>query len=153
MNLQWPYTAFYKSLILLWHINILFLKRLLNSFCDWLYSILVGAIWHPGSAQCYQQAAHCAHAWPDPEDKHSLPVLLHPASVTHAHPAGLPQHVLHRHLLPQPGGGGHPRRGLQPLRQHQDHRGLLPSPGFKGENITPALWYAVTWWWLSCTSS
>lgn len=69
---------------------------------------LAGTVRHTGPFECYQQTANCAHAGSDPEDQHSLPVLLHPAPVPHPHPPGLPQHVLHRHLLPQSRRGGHP---------------------------------------------
>lgn len=85
----------------------------------------LGPLRHAGPSERHQQAADGSHVGPHPAHQHCLPVLLHPAAVGHAHPPGLPQHVLHRHLLPQSRRGGHQRRSIQPLRQHKDRGGVL----------------------------
>lgn len=106
---------------------------------------LPGFVRHSGSIKRHQQTPHRAHAGTDPTHQHCLPVLLHPAPVPHAHQAGLQEHVLHRHLLPQPRRGGHPRRRLQPLRQQQNSGGLLPCPWLKGDHPCVS-WQAVNKW-------
>lgn len=118
---------------------------LLDELPDLSLCSLPGFVRHSGSTKRHQQTPNRAHAGADAAHQHCLPVLLHPAPVPHAHQAGLPEHVLHRHLLPQPRRGGHPRRRLQPLRQQQNRRGLLPRPWAKGEHLS-VFWQLVNKW-------